>query len=71
MERLNQAIAGLLELRPGCPALTNLALDCWKVGAQRGEGAGLEMAAIVRAGVERYTAHERFLKGFGAWKREG
>jgi hypothetical protein len=69
MERLERAVAELVAMRPGCKALTNLALDCWKVGAQRGEAEGLLWAENVRQGVLRYVEHERHVASFGAWPK--
>ena len=60
---LERVLAEIVALRPGNPAVANLALDCWVHAAEHGEAAGLIMADNLRAGVLRYAGHERALQG--------
>lgn len=48
-----------------CPAVHALLLDVWQVYQAKGEREAMALLALVRAGVERYQAHERALRPIG------
>lgn len=70
MNALTSQAKEVLAIRD-CPAVHCLLLDVWEVYQSRGEAEALLWLANVRAGVERYAQHERFLKSFNAWPKEG
>ena len=68
MDAVTSLCREILALR-NCPAVHALILDCYEVYQSRGESEALAWLANVRAGVERYARHERFLRSFNAWPK--